>query len=134
MGEMPVAGTVDLLFENEVTEWLSIGYDIGAHWYEWAPTPDIFASLGINFEPTDLLGFFIESFNTFDTDAINLVTGKRYTLYDINLDFGLTYAVHPRVQLDVNAGFNLYNSEPILSGPTHFAFFGLGITWLIWHP
>jgi len=38
------------------------------------------------------------------------------------------------VQLDVNAGFNLYNSEPILSGPTHFAFFGLGITWLIWHP
>ena len=132
--QMPVAGTVDLLFENEVTEWLSIGYDIGVHWYEWAATPDIFASLGINFEPTDLLGFFIESFNTFDTDAINLVTGKRYTLYDINLDFGLTYAVHPRVQLDVNAGFNLYNSEPILSGPTHFAFFGLGITWLIWHP
>ena len=131
---MPVSGSADLLFEHEVTEWLSIGYDIGAQWVEWAPTPDIFASLGINFEPTDHLGVFIESYNIFDTDAVNLTTNTRYTHYDINLDFGLTYAVHPRVQLDAYAGFSLYDSEPLLSGPKNFAFFGLGVTWLIWHP
>ena len=131
---MPISGSVDLLFENEVTEWFSIGYNIGTHWVEWAPTPDIFASLGINFEPTDHFGLFIESYNIFDTDAINIYTNKLYTHYDINLNFGFTYAVHPRVQLDAYAGFNLYNSYPELSGPQKFAFFGLGVTWLIWHP
>ena len=131
---IPVSGSVDLLFENEVTDWLSLGYDIGAYWDKWAPIPDIFASLGINFELTDHLGLFVESYNIFDIDAVNFSTDKHYTHYDINLDFGLTYAVHPRVQLDAYAGFNLYNSEAYLSGPKNFAFFGLGVTWLIWHP
>lgn len=63
---MPVSGSVDLLFENEITEWLSLGYDVGVQWNDWAPAPDIFASLGINFEPTDHLGLFVESFNLFD--------------------------------------------------------------------
>lgn len=132
--QLPVSGAVDLLFENEVTEWLSIGYDLGAHWEEWAPTPDIFASLCINFEPTDHLGLFVESYNIFDTDAVKLGTNTRYTHHNINLDFGLTYAVHPRVQLDAYAGFNLYNSLPDFSGPTNSACFGFGVTWLIWHP
>ena len=131
---MPVSGLVDLLFENEVTEWLSFGYDIGAHWVEWAPTPDIFASLAINFQPTDRLGLFVESYNYFGTDAFALAVEKRYTHYDINLDFGLTYAVHRRVQLDAYAGFNLYESEPLISGPKNFAYVGFGVTWLIWHP
>lgn len=132
--DLPVSGSVDLLFENEVTEWLSLGYDVGVQWNEWAPAPDIFVSLGINFEATDHLGLFIESFNLFDPDAINLNTGKTYTHCHINLDFGLTYAVHPRVQLDAYAGFNIYNSETILSHPQNYVFFGLGVTWLIWHP
>ena len=131
---MPIAGSIDLLFENEVLEWLSLGYDVGAHWLEWAPAPDIFASLAINFEPTDHLGLFIESANYFDPDAINLTTGKTATYYDITLNFGITYAVHRRVQLDAYAGFNLYNSEPILSSPRNHAYLGFGVTWLIWHP
>ena len=131
---MPIFGSVDLLFENEVTEWLSIGYNVGAHWEEWAPTPDVFVSLGVNFEPTDHLGLFVESYNVFDPDAIHLADNTRYTHCDIGLNFGLTYVVHPRVQLDAYAGFNLYNSESALSGPKHFAFLGLGVTWLIWHP
>lgn len=132
--DLPISGSVDLLFENEITEWFSLGYDLGIQWNEWSPTPDIFASLGINFEPTDHLGLFVESFNLFDPDAINLMTGNTYTHSHINLDFGITYAVHPRVQLDAYAGFNIYNSEPLASHPQNFAFFGLGVTWLIWHP
>ncbi len=131
---MPVSGSVDLLFENEVTDWLSLGYNIGAHWDEWVPAPDIFASLGLNFNPTDRLGLFIESYNIFDVAAIHPSTNTRYTRYDINLDFGLTYVVHPRVQLDAYAGFNLYCSDSSLSGPKNFAFVGFGVTWLIWHP
>lgn len=132
--DLPLSGSVDLLFENEVTEWLSFGYDVGVQWNEWAPAPDIFASLGVNFEPTNHLGLFIESFNLFDPDAIDLNTGKTYTHCHINLDFGITYAVHPRVQLDAYAGFNIFNSEPIMSFPKNYAFGGIGVTWLIWHP
>jgi len=129
--DLPISGSVDLLFEHEITEWFSLGYDLGIQWNEWAPTPDIFASLGINFEPTDHLGLFVESFNLFDPDAINLMTGNTYTHSHINLDFGITYAVHPRVQLDAYAGFNIYNSEPLTSHPQNYAFVGLGVTWLI---
>lgn len=132
--DLPVSGSVDLLFENEVTEWLSLGYDVGVQWNEWAPVPDIFASLGVNFEPTEHLGLFVESFNIFDPDAIDVNTGKTYTHCHINMNFGITYAVHPRVQLDAYAGFNIYNSQPIFSHPQNYAFFGLGVTWLIWHP
>ena len=128
---MPVSGSVDLLFENEITEWLSLGYDVGVQWNEWAPAPDIFASLGIDFEPTDHLGLFVESFNLFDPDAYNFSLDKKYTHYYINMDFGITYAVHPRVQLDAYAGFNIYNSDPAISLPQNYAFFGLGVTWLI---
>ncbi len=130
---MPVAGTIDLLFEHEVLEWLSIGYDVGAHWVDWAPAPDVFASLCINFEPTDHLGLFIESYNIFDPDFQD-EHGRYYTHCDISMDFGLTYAVHPRVQLDAHVGFNLYDTEPLLSGPKNYVFAGLGVTWLIWHP
>ena len=132
--DLPVCGSIDLLFENEATQWLSFGYDVGVQWNEWAPTPDIFASLSINFEPTDHLGLFVESFNLFDPDALDLNNGKTYTHCHINMEFGITYAVHPRVQLDAYAGFNLYNSEPIISSPRNYAFFGLGVTWLIFHP
>ena len=132
--EMPISGSADLLCEHEVLEWLSIGYDVGAHWVEWAPAPDIFASLCVNFEPTDHLGLFVESYNIFDVDALDIQTNTRYTHYNINLDFGLTYAVHRRVQLDAYAGFNLFDSEPLFSTPRNFAFAGIGVTWLIWHP
>lgn len=130
----PISGTIDMLFENEVTEWFSIGYNLGVYWIDWAPTPDLFASLTLDFEINNRWGVFLESFNAFDPDAISLNTGKRYTHCDLNMDFGVTYAVHPRVQLDASAGFNLYNDEPSFNGPKNYVFVGLGVTWLIYHP
>ena len=127
---MPVAGNIDLLFENEITDWFSIGYDVGAHWMEWAPMPDIFASLGFNFSPTDQLGLYIENYNYFDCDADK----ELYyfgTAYMVFLNFGVTYLVHPRVQLDLYAGFNCFHSEPILNGPKNNSFLGFGVAWLI---
>ena len=123
--ERPVIGMIDLLFENEVTNWFSVGYDVGAHWLEWKPEPDVFASLSLNFQPTEQWGCFIENFNYFGF----LPSAALNTVYNVFLDFGITYSPHPRVQLDVNAGFNCYDSEPLLSGPKNFAFAGLGIAW-----
>jgi hypothetical protein len=123
--DLPVSGSINLLFENEVTNWFSVGYDVGAHWLEWKPEPDVFASLSLNFQPTEQWGCFIENFNYFGF----LPSAAQNTVYNVFLDFGITYSPHPRVQLDVNAGFNCYDSDPLLSGPKNFAFAGLGIAW-----
>lgn len=132
---IPVTGTVDFLFENDVTDWFSVGYDVGVYWIDPAPTPDIFVSLGFNFAPTDKLGLFVESHNSFDPDARSLdEPAKTYTVCSINLDFGLTYMVHPLVQLDLYSGFNLYHSGSELSGPQNDVMVGLGVTWLLYHP
>lgn len=130
----PISGTIDLLFENEVVEWFSIGYDLGVYWIDWAPTPDLFASLTLDFEITNRWGVYIESYNLFDPDALDLNTNKNYVHCSINMDFGVTYAVHPRVQLDASAGFNLYNDASLFSGPKNNVFVGMGVTWLIYHP
>ena len=128
----PISGSVDFLFENDITDRLTIGYDVGLDWVDWSPTPDVFASLAFNFMPVENLGLFIESYNNFDPDAFDPNDPKRtFTVYDINLDFGLTYMVHPRVQLDTYAGFNLYHTEPLLSGPRNNVYFGMGVTWLL---
>ena len=131
--EMPIGGAVDLLFENELTDWLSLGYDIGARWEEWTPAPDIFAALGFNIELANKVGMYVEAFGTFDPDAVHEETGKTYTHSDVNFNFGFTYAVHPRVQLDIYAGFNCYNSDPQLSKPQNKSFVGFGVAWMIWH-
>lgn len=128
--EHPITGKVDLLFENDIVDWLTIGYDLGAYWTDWKPAPDVFASLSLNFTPTDKLGLFIESYNNF---GFQTTAPRSSTIYDINLDFGISYMVHPRVQLDASSGFNLYNSEASLSLPRNNVFVGIGVTWLI-HP
>ena len=66
----PISGGIDFLFENDITDWLTIGCDVGVDWVDWAPTPDVFASLAFNFMPTEKLGLFVESYNIFDPDAV----------------------------------------------------------------
>ena len=132
--QVPLSGKIDMLFENDVTDWLTIGYDVGVYWTDWAPTPDVFVSLAFNFMPTDKFGVFIESYNFFDPDGVDVSTSKNYTHSNVCSDFGMTYLVHPRVQLDMYAGFNLYNSDPKLSTPRNNVAVGLGVTWLLYHP
>lgn len=130
---LPVSGSIDLLFESDITNWLSLGYNFGTHWREWAPAPDLFASLALNFTPTEHFNFYVESYNYFDCDVDKDVAGYS-TGYDINLNFGVMYSPHPRWQLDAYAGFNCYASEPALSSPKNYAFLGIGASWLIYAP
>ena len=127
---MPVSGTADLLFENDITDWLTIQYQFGTHWLEWAPMPDFFATFGMTFDATKEIAFFIENFNYFDCDNdIELVGYK--TAHNVYLDFGMTYMPTPRVQLDLYAGFNCYATETLISGPKQHCFLGFGVTWLL---
>lgn len=127
---MPVSGRADLLFENDITSWLTAEYEFGVHWREWAPMPDFFVSLGFDIAATDKLGFFIENYNYFDCDNINVAIKGYSTKYDVNLDFGVTYMPTPRVQLDAYAGINCYATEPTVCGPKNNCYFGFGVTWL----
>ena len=128
--KMPVSGDIDLLFENEITNWFSVSYDFGAYWVEWAPMPDFFASLSLNFMPTEKLGLFVENYNSFDCDINQELSGYG-TVHMVYLDFGVTYLVHPRVQLDLYAGFNCFHTEPMLNGPKNDVFLGFGVAWRI---
>jgi hypothetical protein len=135
---IPLCGMVDFLFENDLAEWLTLGYDLGVYWTEWQPTPDVFASLAFNFAPTEKLGVFIEGYGIFDPDAVkmNLTNGnwENFTACDINLDFGLTYMAHRYVQLDIYGGINLYHSYPNFSSLLNNVTAGFGVTWLLHHP
>lgn len=113
-----VAPSLYLLFQNDVTDWFNIGYNVGVEWSGYSPIPTAFLALCLGFNITDDFGAFIESYNYFTH------LGKRNTEVECNLDFGFSYAVHPRVQLDLYGMFNCQN-------PKAFNGIGLGVAWLI---
>ena len=131
----PITGKIDLLFENEWTNWLTMGYEVGVYWLEWAPTPDVFVALNFDFQIHEKWNTYVEWYAQFDPDAIDLNNGgKTFTMCDVNMDFGFTYTPHPRVVLDWYAGFNLYHTEADLRFPQNNCCVGMGVTWLLWHP
>ena len=128
---LPISGSVEVGFENDLADWLTVGYGVGVAWHEWAPTPDVLASLCLNFQPIETFGFFIENYNWFDCDAYDTTTGKQKTASAVFLDFGIMWFAHPRVQLHLNAGFNCYHSTPEFSGPKKDVNIGFGVAWKI---
>ena len=118
-GYLPhVAPSLYLLFQNDVTDWFNIGYNVGAEWSGDSHIPSTFLALCLGFNITDNFGAFVESYNYFTR------YGKGNTEAECNLDFGFTYTVHPRVQLDLYGMFNCQN-------PKDFNGIGLGVAWLI---
>ncbi len=112
-----VAPSAYLLFHHDATDWLSIDYNVGAEWDGIIAKPTTFLALCLGFGITDKLGAFLESYN-YITDYGKNIDGSA------NLDFGFTYLVHPRVQLDVYGAFNC-------QAPASAANVGLGVAWMI---
>lgn len=112
-----VAPSAYLLFHHDATDWLSIDYNVGAEWDGVKAKPATFLALCLGFGITDKVGAFLESYN-YITDYGKNIDGSA------NLDFGFTYLVHPRVQLDVYGAF-------CCQDPAGSANAGLGVAWLI---
>lgn len=112
-----VAPSAYLLFHHNATDWLSIDYNIGAEWDGVSAQPATFLALCLGFGITDKAGAFLESYN-YITDYGRRPGGSA------NLDFGFTYLVQARVQLDVYAAFNCQD-------PASSANVGLGVAWMI---
>lgn len=117
---MHVAPSLYLLFQNDITDWFNVGYNVGVEWNGEDAIPATFLAICLGFGITDNFGAFLESYNYFTRYDIS--TGK--TAVDANLDFGFNYIVHPRVQLDLYTSFNCQN-------PKSYSNIGLGIAWLI---
>lgn len=114
---MHLAPSAYLLFQNEVTDWFNIGYNLGVEWDGVNTLPSTFVAVCLGFNITDDLGTFVESYNYINGYGKNLAG-------EANLDFGFNYMVHPRVQLDVYASINCQD-------PKAYSNAGLGVAWLI---
>lgn len=90
-----LAPSLYLLFENPVTDWLSIGYNVGAEWDGTRGKPTTFVALCLGFSLGERLGCFAESYNYLDT------------VDQYAVDFGFNYQVAERVQVDVAANMDV---------------------------
>ena len=95
--DRPGMGTGTTVLERGVIQW-ETGFEV-----------DHLAGLHLLTLPTTLFRFGVD---------------KRA---ELRLEFGVTYLVHPRVQLDLYAGFNCFHSEQILRSPQNDSFVGFGL-------
>ncbi len=112
-----LAPSLYLLFENDVTDWLNLCYNVGAEWNGVDAAPSTFLALCLGFNINDQWGAFVESYNYFTRQT-------NYIEIECNLDAGFTYMPHHRVQLDVYASINCQD-------PAKYSNVGLGVAWLI---
>lgn len=116
--DMHVAPSIYALFSNDLTDWLNVGYNVGAEWNGVSATPATFVAVCLGASATGKLGFFLESYNYFVKEK------HQSTDASWNLDFGLNYMLNSRLQLDLYSGFNLQH-------PKDGVFVGAGVAWRI---
>ena len=109
-----LAPSMYLIFENIVTDWFGICYNVGEEWDGESATPTTFLGLSLYFSFNDNLGAFVDTYNYFHPEAENQYMGE----------FGLFWQVSRRVQLDVEADFDLQNIGKYYS-------VGCGVSWMI---
>ena len=109
-----LAPSLYLLFEHFVNDWFCIGYNVGAEWDGETAVPTTFLGLGFYFNITKQIGTFVETYNYIRPDD-----GNQYLT-----EFGLTWLVSRRVQLDLAADLDFQNLGK------HYTVSG-GVAWLI---
>lgn len=102
-----------ILCQNQVTEWMNIGYNIGAEWDGAVAEPSTFGAICLGFSITENLGCFVESYNYFHSQ------GNIYAM-----DFGFNWVILSNLQLDIATNLSLQEMQ------NHMMVSG-GIAWLI---
>lgn len=106
--------TLHLLFDHTVTNWLGIGYNVGMEWDGETGNTATYLGFGLYFNITEQIGSFVETYN-----YIRPEEGNQYLT-----QFGFTWLVSRRVQLDLAADLDFLNLGKF------FALSG-GVAWLI---
>lgn len=102
-----------LIFQNDITKWLYLGYNIGAEWDGFMPQPTMFLSVCIGANMSKQISCFIESYNYLTANFT-----------DYLFDIGITWTPIRRLQFDASAVINM-------SAPLEIFKAGVGISWLI---
>lgn len=114
-----------LLFENELSDFLSLGYDIGAEWSGDTDNPDVFFGACLNFQPIDKLSFFVESYNRYNSQKQDDWAKVGHSShFNFMSEIGVAYMVSPRLQLNMYGDINL-------NEPSKYANIGFGLAWLL---
>lgn len=108
-----LAPSMYLIFENDINDWFAICYNVGAEWDGVTATPTTFLGLNLGFSITDDLGTYVETFNYLHPDENQYMT-----------EIGLTFTPTPRLQLDIEADFDVQNLKDYFR-------IGCGIAWRI---
>lgn len=108
-----IAPSLYLLFEHIVNDRFWVCYNAGLEWDGETATPDIFLALGLGYNFTERLGAFVETYNYIHPAERRFMT-----------EFGLTWLVSRRVQLDIEADMDFLNFGK------HYSI-GTGVSWLI---
>ena len=95
------AANFSFSFSHTLSDWLSIGYNLGAEWDGESEIPGYFYTLAVGAGITDKLGVFIEGFGLIPEE------GDTEHLFDA----GLTYLVLANFQLDLSGGIGLNDNS-----------------------
>lgn len=108
-----LAPSLHLLFEHTFTDWFGICYNVGAEWDGETATPTTYLGFGVYFDITEHIGTFVETYNYIHPEGNQYLT-----------QFGLTWLVSRRVQLDLSGDLDFQNLGKfyVISG---------GVAWLI---
>lgn len=105
-------GQMGLLFQNELTSWLSLGYETDLIWSD-AAKPTFFWGACLGFQLNDRLSLMAEEYN--------------YQYSDVHenwVELGAAYMLTPRLQLDLATDISL-------NYPKHYFNLMVGIAWQI---
>lgn len=116
---MYVAPSLYLLFQNDITEWLHLSYDVGVEWNGVDIAPTTFLAFSFCFDVTDEFCIFAENYNYFTRNIDSVKTEV-----SVNADLGFNWLVHPRVDIGLYATMNCLN-------PTSQTSIAFGAAWLI---
>ena len=108
-----LAPALYLIFENDINDWFAICYNVGEEWDGVTATPTTFLGLNLGFSITDELSTYVETFNYLHPDGNQYLT-----------EIGFTFNPIPRLQLDIEADFDVQNFKDYFR-------VGCGIAWRI---
>lgn len=109
-----LAPAMYLLFEHGIGETFWLCYNAGLEWDGETATPQTFLALAVGYNITESIGAFVETYNYIHPDD-----GNQYMT-----EFGLTWLVSRRVQLDIAADLDFQSLGK------YYAISG-GVAWMI---
>lgn len=119
---------LQLSFANQVTDWLSICYNLGSSWDGDNPNPQNYYALSTEFSLSEKLGAYVQGRGSFQTTR---EAGKVSTEHLLYTEAGVVFYPKPNIQIDLSSGFKVaeYATEWISINDHSYFFVSTGLSW-----